>query len=319
MSPSSLRSIELQQILQSDSWNLHPFLPPVSAHQDDSLLQSIKRVGILHPPLLLHHSQENSYELLAGRARLHLHSELYPEQPTIACMLLEDTAAPLSILFHILEDQKLSGPLSPMEKAFFFSYCLQHLSTEDAARHFLPALGEKNQPQTITRYIRLLELEPELQRSVHSLKIAEKTAFELLLLSRSERLALHTLFIQLGLGGGKQKRLLSLARDLACRHGKTITELFSEKELKDILTHPESNVPQKAAILFRFLQKQLFPNSEAAEEAFRKNVARIRLPGSCSIEHSQSFETDEVSLRIRFSSLEDLVKRKEEIRGLGGN
>ena len=206
-----------------------------------------------------------------------------------------------------------------MEKAFFFSYCLQHLSTEDAARHFLPALGEKSQPQTVTRDSKLLKLEPELQRSVHSLKISEKTAFELLLLSRSERLALHTLFTQLGLGGGKQKRLLSLAKDLACRHGKTITELFSEKEVKDILTHVESNVPQKAAILFRFLQKQLFPNSEAAEEAFRKNVARIRLPGCCSIEHSQSFETDEVTLRIRFSSLKDLVKRKEEIRGLGSN
>ncbi len=312
---SSFQNVPLQKIEHSQSLCLHPFMTPEHA-QDDNLVESIKNVGILHPPLLKFNTKNDTYQILAGRTRLQILRELQPNRKSIPCFIVNETITPLALLYHILEDQKISGGLSPMEKAYFFSYSLERMSINKAAEHFLPLLGEKIQENTIKKYIRLLQLEPELQKSVHCLEIAEKTAYELLLLSTKERYAIHSTFKKLRLGGGKQKRLLSLCKDLAYRYNKTVAELLSEEEIKRILTHRETNTPQKAAILLAFLQKQLFPQSEEAEKLFRKKVAQLALPICCSMEHSQAFETDHITLRVIFHSWSELERKRDVIKGL---
>lgn len=309
------QNVPLQKIEHSQTLCLHPFFS-LTNRQDNSLAKSIKNVGILQPPLMKHNTREDTYQILAGRYRLQIFRELQPDRKNIPCLVVNDTITPLAVLYHILEDQRISGALSPMEKAYFFSHSLEHMSIDMAADNFLPIMGEKVQTNTIKKYISLLQLEPELQISVHCHKTTEKTALELLQLSSMERKSIHSIFKKLRLGGGKQKRLLSLCRDLAYRGNKTIAELLSEKKIRMILNHGETNTPQKAAILLGFLQKQLFPQSEEAEKLFKKKVAQMALPSCCNIEHSPAFETDHVSLKVQFSSWSELEKNKETIKRL---
>ncbi|AGF79112.1 ParB-like nuclease [Desulfocapsa sulfexigens DSM 10523] len=310
MHPSAtFHPIELNKIQISDEWSLHPFLsskPPATA-----LVESINRVGILRPPILLRQPKER-YKLVCGKSRLET-LKTNPGKKSPLCLILREDNSPKNILSYIVEDQSLSGNFSAMEKAYFFSHCLKYMDSKEAAALFFTILHQKIQPHTINKCLDLIELELDIQISIHNGIIGEKTAHELLKMSPEDRQLLHGIFIDLQLGGGKQKRLLSLCKDLAYREEKTLTELLMKPEFNEILTHPEMNQPQKATVLLACMQKMLFPQSISAEELFRKKVTTMNLPATCKVTHALSFETDAVSLIMDFKTLTELEKRVPEI------
>ncbi len=310
MHPSAtFHSIELNKIEISDEWSLHPFLssePPATA-----LVESINRVGILRPPILLRQSTEY-YKLVCGKSRLETLKTNSGKKSTL-CLILPEDSSPKNILSYVVEDQSLSGNFSAMEKAYFFSRCLKYMDGKEAAALFLTILHQKIQAHTINKCLALTGLELDIQVSIHNGTIDEKTAHELLKMSQEDRQMLHSVFIDLQLGGGKQKRLLSLCKDLAYREEITLTELLIKPEFNEILTHPEMNQPQKATVLLACIQKMLFPQSAYAEDLFRKKVATMNLPATCKVTHALSFETDAVSLTMDFETLTELEKRVPEI------
>lgn len=307
----SFEKIALSNIKLTDEWCIHPFL---NIEQPATLIKSILSVGILQPPIVQKHL--GSFHLITGKSRLHAFMTSYPHENSFYCRVIASDAPPEKVLTYILEDQLLSGMLTPMEKSFFLHKCLRHLDKETTANLFLPILGEKPNAHTIKKLLNLLKLEPELQLSVHNGTIDKKTAYELIALDKKDRLALHTIFVDLKLGGGKQKRLLSLSKDLAFREHISINELLGRTHFQEILTHPEMNQPQKLTILLATMQKLLFPQSEAAEDTFRQTVKEMKLPCSCTVSHGKSFETDEAFLTIRFDDISKIQSLLPEITKL---
>ena len=307
----SFENIDLTNIHLTDEWNIHPFL---DSKLSLSLINSIEKVGILQPPVVQKHL--DTFRLISGKSRIHAFKTLYPHDHALPCRVIAEDTPPEQILSHIIEEKLLSGMLTPMEKAFFIEKCLKHIDIKRTTESFLPTLCEKPQPHTIKKFQRLLKLEPEIQISVHNGEIDKKTAYELLNLTQKDRLALHTLFMDLKLGGGKQKRLLSLSKDLAFREDISITELFVKSNLREILTHSEMNTPQKVTVLLATMQKLLFPQSEAAEKEFKETIKKMRLPSSCTVSHGQSFETDEAFVTIRFKNIFKIQSLLPQIEAL---
>jgi len=308
----SFEIIGIDNIDISDRWNIHPFL---SSQSSPKTRTSIETFGLLHPPIV-HKLSANQYQLICGHIRLAIFREIFVNEKDITVLVLDEKTISKTILSYILEDQLLSGTISPMEKACFFHIALNYTNTDEAAVLFSPILSQKLQPHSINKMLLLLDLEPELKIDLHNGIIGEKIALELLQLSPEDRLTLHGIIQKLELGGGKQKRLLTLSKDLALGQGKTIKELLGEFDFQDILNHPEMNHPQKTSNLLTMLQKKLFPQSNAAEEQFLKNVSRMGLPASCSISHSQSFEKNEVSVILNFHNLAEVEQRLSSIKQL---
>jgi ParB family chromosome partitioning protein len=240
----------------------------------------------------------------------------FPDETSIPVLLLQESNNKEKILRYLLTDKIHSNHFSPMEKAYILKHCLKHMDIETASRKFLPLMKEKAQPHIITKFISLCDLEPELQQSIHFEQMTPKLGLELLALSKEDRKTLHTLFKQFEFGGGKQKRLLSLCQDLSRRKQTTITKMLAGKEYDDIIKHTEMNIPQKGASLLSLLYKQLYPQSNSAEEDFNKRVRRMNLPPSFSVEHSPAFEKDEVQLRVTFATLTHLEKQVTTIKKL---
>lgn len=306
----SINAIKSNCIEYSKTWSLHPFLP---SEPPPKLLASIQRIGLLHPPILIQDSVEK-YNLLCGHYRLMANERINPLNTNITCLILDSDTPSKQILHTVLEDQLLSGSLSSIEKAYFFKYCLRYMQIEEAAEKYLPVLSEKTQIQIIKKFLHFLELESELQISMHYGRISDKTAHELLTLTPGDRLTLHDIFLGLKLGGGKQNRLLALSKDLAYREGTTITQLLSGSDCKEILIHPEMNQPQKIANLLTILQRRLFPHSNLAEETFLKKIHKLNLPETCSISHSQAFERDDISVTMHFENLSKVEEKISEIK-----
>ena len=314
MVPSGeFKSIPVTSITISEKWSLTPFLlsspPPNKSHHVTSA------TGLLHPPVVRKmDKKEASYELLCGQERFKSFLNGFPDLSQVTVRVLPQDIPHQEILQYILDDKLVSGTFSVMEKAIFLQYCCNFLPSETVIQNFLSPLEEKPQPYILKKLLALTALEPALQQSIHLESLSPKLGHELLTLSSDDRLKLHDLFQYLELGGGKQKRLLTLCKDLAYRQNKKIQSLLAEDDYVTILEHTEMNAPQKGASILSLLYKQLFPESNAAEEDFRKRVLRMELPENCMVEHSPAFERDEISLTVQFKDMNQLEEQAHRIK-----
>jgi hypothetical protein len=111
------------------------------------------------------------------------------------------------------------------------------------------------------------------------------------------------LFRDLGMGDGKQRRFFTLLRDNAYRVGSTLAAYLDRDDIQAVLKHEQLNIPQKIQHLADYLQQQLTPSLDRAENDFLKQVKELHLPPSHTVSHTPSFEKDEVTLIIKFRNL----------------
>ena len=273
------------------------------------------KVGILRPPLALE-GHDGRYELLDGRQRTAIARDIlglrqYP------CFVVPATTPAQFLLTMLLESQCCTAPLSPMEAAHFLNLSRQVPVTAEHGGPLPDILLPERQGGTVSRRNeRLLQLEDSLQEMVHTLFLSEAMALELLKLETEDRQRLAALFRTFGMGGGKQKRFYSLIRDIARRNATSIAAILDQPPIRDILLHQEMNQPQKVHAMLTVLQQLASPSLSAAEELFRQRAAALDPPPDCSIQHSQSFETDDVDLTIRFRDFSQLEQAWPTVRDM---
>jgi hypothetical protein len=299
----SLKEIPLSSINIIPDWNIHPFLDDTPS---TFLKQSYVELGILHPPIV-QAVEDETFDLVCGRKRLYALRNYFQHIKRLPCLTLPPTLTPREMYLYVLADQQINGPLSPMETAFLLKHCLQKMDEREIKECFLPRLGHnghKNQSVWIHQFIRLTTLNTRTQHLIHQGLIIDKIAFELLELLPEDQEALFSLFELLQPGTGKQKRILSLSREMANRSCSTISSLLREPEFIQVFEHTEMNIPQKTHFLLDLLQRKAFPRSSDAEHFFKDRARRLNLPAHYELTHSLNFEKDEVSLTITFPNFE---------------
>ena len=290
------RSISLDSIIPSSTWNLHPW--ELNSLPGD-LASSFLRSGILHPPILLP-TEGSRFEIVCGFKRLFFASSILKSRE-IDCLILAAGTEPAVILDILLTDQSLAGPLSMAEKARFIEICGRYLQRQQIADTFRGRLLLDNRPSTISRLQDFSGGDPQFIAAIHAGALQEKVVMELLELPlKGDRIALVQLFNNLRMGDGKQRRILSLFRDLAFHRNTSIAAILQDSSIQEILNHQAMNNPQKTQHLASYLQNQLNPLSAHAEKEFTDNVKALKIPENCTISHSPSFERDEVTVSITF-------------------
>ncbi|WP_419176754.1 hypothetical protein [Desulfosediminicola sp.] len=227
---------------------------------------------------------------------------------TVQCRVLPTHIENENLLNCIYEEYSSRiGQLSPIEMAHFHALCERDLDEEQRELYYA-ANDIPGKPHLVRRALDLLKLSPAMQAGLHTGALAENSARELLRLKPADRDACFQLIQTLQLGGGKQRRMLMLLRDLAGRNGCTISDFIDSPVIKEVLEHHEMNTPQKAHSLLQQLQKLQSPTLSEAEEQFERWRAQLPLSGNCTIEHSTSFEQDQVTLHMTFENRSGLER-----------
>jgi ParB family transcriptional regulator, chromosome partitioning protein len=291
----SYRNIPFDTLNDSSTWDFHPFLDDVIP---DFLVASIADIGILHPPVIIETGAE-TYDVICGRKRIQCGYRL--GQSSILFRVLPPDTPKRTILRVLLEDQISGRPLSIIEMAYYSQLCMNHLD-EDEALAILPR--EPRLKIQRKHLLSLLEFDHATQRSIHFGHLAEKILYDLLKLNREDRTRLAGLIEQLQLGEGKQKRLVTLCREISVRENLPISILLDQPEIKTVIAHHEMNAPQKASRLLTLLQKRCYPQSTAARESFQTQLDALDLPRGWDICPSPFFEKDEVTLSLHFPDFE---------------
>lgn len=303
-------TVLLQQIdFEDDTFSLVPFTETSSL--PDALIQSIRRVGVLHPPIL--RQLPTRLQIITGRKRLHILRD--EEKRTSSVCLVMDSSTQDADCFGILVEDLLAGrPLTPVERAIFLEKSLSILPREQAVRRFFPLLGLGPNPGAEDRCLALLALEEPLLKAVHQGDLDERTAVDLCHVTLRDRLALFEVIMTLRLSVSNQRKLLGLVTELAKRANMTIMQFLSQDEVTEILAHHAANPPQKAALFLNWLGALKNPRLKEAEKEFATFAAKLKMPDGMSLAHSPSFERDSVSVTISFPDQKDLAARLPAIK-----
>lgn len=300
----SYKEIPTELLHYNSNWDLHPFLDQAEPVSQSS--STIAQVGLVRPPLVLADKGGN-YEFLTGwRSFNYLQSCSNKKQTTLWCRILPKQTSLSSALAHLFLNYSCTRPVYPIELARFISVSKANLGSNYEMAALFESIGIKSNKTYLERIEKLMDLEPQMQRAMLEGTLSENIARELLRLTGSDRLAIFTIITDLALGAGKQRRLISLLRDLSGRNGVPCEILLAEPEITQILHHPEMNIPQKSQALLNCLQSRLTPSLNIASSSFDRWQEQLHLPENQSIEHSPSFEKDEITLSIRFRNREDL-------------
>lgn len=305
----SCHTIPFRAFNLSNSWDIHPFLGP-----EKTIFQSrysLERSGLIYLPLVIAAS-DGSYEIITGKRCLDVSQRMVPKE-NILCRVVTEGVTPAEILVLLYEEHTMRGEMTVIEMAHFVRICRNRLDEQEQHTLFT-SVGLPDKSYFFDRLAELLTLEHNLQSALMEGRLTEGMARELLRLQQDDRLTFYDLVMQLAFGGGKQKRLLSLLKDLAGRSGLSFHEYLGEAAIRSILDHKEMNIPQKGQVLLQQLQQLYSPALAMEEERFAIWKQRLGLPSNCTVEHSPSFEQDDVSLTLRFNNRQYLEKFLERSR-----
>ncbi|MCI5131221.1 MAG: hypothetical protein D3904_06785, partial [Candidatus Electrothrix sp. EH2] len=196
--PPCYRQVRLQDINLTDrTYSLNPF----SQEPEQDVLQSIGRLGILHPPLLLE-KRNQPFLVLSGRRRIAAYREIVNTQPEggqghkkqkdneyITALVVsgeESSIEPLHLFATLLQHQLLGGSLTVIEQAVFFQKAAVALE-EQEIRDLLPLLGLKAKPHVLDDLIALLDLESSVQLGLHKGIIHQRSAKKLALFAPADQ------------------------------------------------------------------------------------------------------------------------------------
>lgn len=302
----SLINIPVEIISFESGLSLHQDL---SGELEADFVDSVKQFGILRPPLV-RQRLAGGYEVVCGARRLKAARDIRNQAAT-SCLLLKTGLETSDLLLLIIEDQKLSGPLSVIEKARYWQLCRQMLDKQHLHNLLSAALGSRGY---LERLLPLLGLEQPIRNDIHNGLISDHTGRELLSLNAPDRMALHQLFRKLVLNHNKQRRVIEMSHIIASQQECTFAELFSTWYPEYIDDSPIANPPQMTHLLLQDLAKRSAPMSFEAERRFTEQIAGLNLPPQCSLSHSKGFEQDTVTLSIDFGNFRKFILKWKEIQ-----
>ncbi len=298
----NLQTINLADIKFADNiFSLTPILPDKAPQK---LVQSIARVGLLHPPIVSEIAH-GIYRIASGRNRLLAAHKLNVK--SCKCFVFGATSHPLDVFNYVYEEASHTD-IALISKAIFLKKTGKWLNSEELAKKFMAGLGLKGGRFQVEKLQQLAMLEINIQQALLSNQIDEKVCHELVKLDFIDRMGLFDIIISLGLSVGNQRKLLITSREVASRNQASITTFLGQDTLTTILATDSLNIPQRTAAFMTRLEELRYPLLSEAEHEFKMFTKSLPLSNTMRLSHTPAFENDQLSLTITCESRAELIK-----------
>lgn len=279
---------------------------------NEDLLGSLQRVGLIQPPLLIENSA--GYSIVCGFRRI------------AACRQSGWTRITAGILKKSA-DRFTAAQVSVADNAFQRSLNLVEISRalkllddfgpdDPQRRNAAAALGLPTSRSVTPDIKKICRLPWPIQEAILMNTIDLSMALELGGLDPRDAEGMLWLFEQLKVGLNKQRELLLLLKEIAAREDASIPQLLDTKFLQEILKNAEIDRAVKRQKVRSYLRQRRFPAITKAESDYGRWIKQLKLGRHIDLNPPKDFEGNTFSMTLRFHNrqgLSDLKKRLDKI------
>jgi hypothetical protein len=274
----------------------------------DRLALSIKRIGLLQPPLVA--LRDGRYVLVSGWKRI------------FACLKLGITCAPVLILdepldlkaflFALYENLALREfPL--LEKAEIISrFHTFGMAGSRIVKDILPLLQVPSTAFYLNSYLLISRLGPVAKKAIVEKDMPFPVA-AMLAEIQTEDLG-KVVPLLLPLGQNKQREVLENLLDISKKKRIFPGQVLEAADIQAILRSPKWPPVEKSERIRLALRKDRFPHLTAWEASFQSTLRELRWPRDISLEPAPFFETDDMEASFHFKDEKEFRTRLEHLR-----
>ncbi|MFO7963552.1 MAG: ParB N-terminal domain-containing protein [Desulfobacterales bacterium] len=265
------------------------------------LVQSIQSVkGVINPPLL--RSSASGHHVVFGFRRIAACRVL--GYRTISCRITDQPFLDCAKLAVV--DNMSQRDLNTVELSNAIGLLARCSSGTAQLQNALLDLGLPAKSSFIAKMMQIQEMPASLKSGIANNSIALPVARKLTELPVDDALVLADLFRNLTVSLNKQLEITALTDEIAHREDISISDLFNEPELSQILENENAEKSRAAGRLRTYLKKRRFPKLVGVEQNFENIKKSLKLPPNVQFQAPPYFEGDTYTIAIKFSSMEEL-------------
>ena len=297
MDNTSTTQINTNEIDFRDRTYIFTFEPLMS-----QMVQSIKNIGLINPPVLAQISDRPSYRIISGLKRILALIHLKVE--TFSALVYQDVIDRPNLDFFLMNfyENISIRELNPIEKSLVLNKLLFtfKISQGEIQTKYLPLMRLGTNRKMLELYLPLIQLEDNLKIAVVEEFFSPDLAVRILNYSPQDRQAIYELFSTLKLGKNRQKEFLRLVDDIANIVDKSIAEVINQRLIQSTLNDEKLTISLKVNKVRDIFRKLRFPIFSQAEEKFNQLKKEFKLPPNILFRPPPFFENDKYSIKIMF-------------------
>jgi ParB family transcriptional regulator, chromosome partitioning protein len=276
----------------------------------DSLIPSIKKSGLLNPPVLT--KREQKYIIVSGWRRITACQKL--SVPLIPVFVMPGESDLKAFKIPVYENLSIRD-YSQIEKAAvirkFYDFGEE---PENIIKKYMSLLKIPPTREVMEVYLNIDGLKENIKKTAHQKNWSLGMLEIMTELAPEEAQALYPFMEPLSLN--KQKQLIENLFDISRKQDVSVQNLLNSGELLRIQDDKSLNPFQKAEKIYMLSKKLKNPTFNTWEKAFRELSQSLDLPEEMKVIPSKFFEGDTITIKLDIKNREELKKHILKLKEL---
>lgn len=276
----------------------------------DSLISSIKKIGLLNPPVIT--KREQKYIIVSGWRRL------------TACQKLSISLIPVFVMREQSDLEALKIPVyenlsvrdySQIEKAAVVRKFHDFGETpENIIKKYMPLLKLPPKREVMEVYLNIDRLQENIKKTAHQKNWPFGMLEIMTGLTDKEIQALYPFVKRLSLN--KQKQLIENIFELSRKQETSVQNILGSGDFLKTQQDENLNSIQKSEKIHMLSKKLRNPTLNTWREAFEKVSKNLDLPEEMSLIPSKFFEGDTITIKLDIRDQKELEKHINKLKEL---
>ena len=276
----------------------------------DTLVQSIRELGITHPVLLA--PADKGYSIVCGHRRVECARLL--KLKTVPAWVMEDTPAPAAMLKRNLLENRAQRAYSDIEKGGIIHKLVEAGVPEaEIIKDYLPLLDLERSKKLFVDLQQCATFSGSLSALLHRLNLPLRVFSILFRWDEASRAAAESLLNVLRPGVNKCRELLELTGETAVKDGVPPQALLNREAIQKPLNDTDLSTPEKFDAIHKQLRLWRYPVLTDLQKQVYRAIDQLRLDGKIKLRTPENFESDQFKIELQFKTRQELVAQVEKL------
>mgnify|MGYP004002295477 FL=1 len=276
----------------------------------DSLKQSIEEFGIIHPVTLVQVAKR--FRIICGHRRVKISSHL--QLMEIPARILDPGPNDETRMMLNLSENQLHRHYSDIEKGLIL-FKLSEVKVPEIRiiDKYMPMLSLEKSKKLLNDHLHTSQLVPGLKTLLHDMNIPLRVFSVFFDWNTKSVEAAELFFSLLRPGANKWRDLLEWVDEISVRDKISPSNLFELPELQSILNQNDLSPNVRYDRIRQFFHFKRYPILSDLRVRLARSLDALKLDDKTKVHVQDSFESDEISIEMKFRTREEFVNQVEKL------